>query len=201
MRAERCPRTTCHPETETIRHGPAALTPGKCWCLGGVHGTPTKGILRLFSGYEKIALYHEAGPVVLACFKPLLGPAMAMITISVACPGVVAAANERCPRGQPRWDSPCFPQKIRRVRTGREGSQEQKASESSHFSRINHRPCSLPLCKLRKDRILCLYKTLTTVKKCCITGSPCHVPCSHEEVVLGPENDCQMHVTRACPPL
>lgn len=30
---------------------------------------------------------------------------MTMITVTVACPGVVAAVNERCPRGLPRRDS------------------------------------------------------------------------------------------------
>lgn len=43
----------------------------------------------------KIALCHEAGPVVLVSLKPLLGPAAAAITVIVACPGVVAAADER----------------------------------------------------------------------------------------------------------
>ena len=34
--------------------------------------------------------------MVLTCFRPLLGPAVAGITAVVACPGVVAAADERC---------------------------------------------------------------------------------------------------------
>ena len=32
------------------------------------------------------------------------------------------------------------------------------------------------------------------MKKCCIKGSSCHVPFSHEEVALWPENDCQTHL-------
>lgn len=43
----------------------------------------------------KIALCHKTGPVVLASLKPLLGPAVAAIAVIVACPGVVAAADER----------------------------------------------------------------------------------------------------------
>ena len=123
---------------------------------------PTEGILCLVSAV-KTALCREAGPVVLASLKRLLGPAVAAIAIIVAPPGVAAAAGERRPRGRPRRQGPCFSLRIRQVRTGREASREQKASESRRSSPVNHRPCSLPLCELRKNRSLCLHKKLGRV--------------------------------------
>lgn len=113
--------------------------------------------------FQLLRLRCVMRPVVPASLKPLLGPTVAAIAVMVACPGVVAAADERRPRGRPRRQAPRFCLRIRQVRTGREGSQEQKASESRRSSRINHRPCNLPLCKLRKSRSLRLHKKLGRV--------------------------------------
>lgn len=104
---------------------------------------------------------------------------MTMITVAVACPGVVAAANGGARGSLPRRDSPVLPSEDKAGENG-EGKvlQGQKASESSHFSRVIHRPCSLPLCKLEGQNPVS-SQDINKCEECCITGRPCHGPCSH----------------------